>query len=531
MVLENRLVRDLPEKSSIESTDFVVIEDLDGSKLGSVSSLRKLMMDNLVFENIEDMKMHTFNTGDYCITLGYYNAGDGGGAIYKIVYEPTAIDDKATWHYLYTSDTLRAKFVPFNGVVSPEQFGAYGNGSKNDYNAIEKCLNTGYKVVFGPAKTYRISRSIPLKNKSNIDLNGSTIKPANCKAFSTVEAQAKGIYIRNGYIDMSSATSYTVFDIAHITEDVTIENINVYGGYGKVVESNTAERLVLFNCKFQATSVKAIAIQIGKPDTGNVDYSQTLIDNVSFNNYLRAVSLTDANITMDVSVRDCSMVNIADAATTLFLHNTRTNAELYQRHISIIGIYTSNVDCIFDNQSNDIVSIKDVTLRNAKMLFKATSTRGAITIEGQILLNGDASANKVPIFYNAGGIIYLNTSNIIFTSDRYYEKVDSSGNFSAATLYDSMPINVYPEINKTIQSGKISVPFFRNGIINVTSAGNITGFSSGINNQIIGLRCNTGATISSGSNITLKGGTSKPLSNTTILYLKYNSNQSKWTEF
>ena len=88
MQYEERLVRELPEKSEIELTDYLVLEDLDGTKLGLVSSLRALMMQNLVFKTVEDMKSSDVHDGDYCITLGYHTPGDGGAAIYMIVYEP-----------------------------------------------------------------------------------------------------------------------------------------------------------------------------------------------------------------------------------------------------------------------------------------------------------------------------------------------------------------------------------------------------------------------------------------------------------
>lgn len=532
MVLEDRLVRDLTEKSEIELTDYMVIEDLDGTKLGNVASLRKLMMSNLVFNNIEDMKMHNFNPGEYCITLGYYEAGDGGGGIYKIVYEPTAIDNRATWHYLYTSDTCRAKFIPFNGIVTPEQFGAYGNGLRDDANSIEACINTKYRVVFGSGKKYKIMRSITLKNRSNIDLNGSTIKPFNCKAFNfnTTDATIENVYIKNGNIDMGDAQSSTAIDINRIVNDVTIENINVFGGQGKVIESNTARKLIVFNCNFKSIATKTIAIQIGKPDSGNVDYSQVVIDNVSFHKYTRAVSLLDSSILMDVSVMKCILKNDKVSATTTFLHNSRVDAALYMRSINIMDIRTFNVDCIFDNQANDSIVIRDISLMNAKMLFKATNSTGNITIDGAISLFGDALPNKTPVFYNCGGFVYKNTANIVWATNRYYEMVNDYSSFNGATLYDAMPIDVYPVVNGVISSGRITSAFFRNVIINVTNGGNITAFSSGINNQIIGLKSSAGATISSGSNIALKGATSKTLNSTTIIYLKYNIATGKWTE-
>ena len=40
MVIEDRLVRDLPVKSSIDLDDLMLIEDIDGTKLGYIRSIR-----------------------------------------------------------------------------------------------------------------------------------------------------------------------------------------------------------------------------------------------------------------------------------------------------------------------------------------------------------------------------------------------------------------------------------------------------------------------------------------------------------
>ena len=50
MIIEDRLIRDLAEKSQISLDDYIVIEDLTGTKITPVTGLRKIMMENLVFK-------------------------------------------------------------------------------------------------------------------------------------------------------------------------------------------------------------------------------------------------------------------------------------------------------------------------------------------------------------------------------------------------------------------------------------------------------------------------------------------------
>src|SRR5699024_5334147 len=188
--MEEVKVMELPEKSEVEITDQFIIEDEDGTKLGNISSLKKIMINNLIFKTVEDMKSASLREGETCITLGYHTEDDGGGAQYLIEYAPALVEDKAKIHYLYTSDTLRAKFIS-DGTVSPEQFGAYGDGIRNDYTAIMKCINSGYYVKFNQNHRYRINSPIPVQSGTYLDFNGCTIIPNYCdgiaKTFSSTE--------------------------------------------------------------------------------------------------------------------------------------------------------------------------------------------------------------------------------------------------------------------------------------------------------------------------------------------------------
>ena len=66
--------------------------------------------------------------------------------------------------------------------VTPEQFGAYGNGVKNDssyiQSAIDYCVANGYSLKFQNGKTYMLGSALDLSNTSGIiiDFNWCTIK-------------------------------------------------------------------------------------------------------------------------------------------------------------------------------------------------------------------------------------------------------------------------------------------------------------------------------------------------------------------
>lgn len=535
MILEDRLVRDLPEKSQVELDDYIIIEDLDGTKLAPIKGLGNAMKNNLVVNNIEEMKCRDFSAGDTCVTLGYYSPGDGGGAVYRIMYEPTAVDDKANWHYLYTSDTLRAKFIPRDGIVTPEQFGAHGDGLSDDYAAITKCFGTLYKVAFSSGKTYRINKPIQFKSNMHIDLNGCIIKPHNCEAFSIPSsyagAECSNIDIMNGRINMADAVSSTAISIKKLSGYINVENISISGGQGKAIECMLARKLTVNNCEFANTSIKTAGIHIGNPpgDTPNKSIN-IMVNNTTFTNYTRSIMVDNTSGNINLYFTNGTAYNEQSNVATACVYNARTETGQGNRQITIDNLQTAYIDCALHNISDDICVIRNVKMREAKCLIKGSSVSGTTTIEGSISMYGAAATSLYPIFDSCGGNIFINTSNIRYNSSRYCERNMGNASYSNCTMYDIVPIDVRPEVKSAISSSSISVPFFRNGIIRVTSGGNITSISGGIKNQVIGLKTTAGATISSNTSIGLKGGGTKALDGVTLLRLKYDSANNRWNE-
>lgn len=545
MLLENRLVRDLPEKASIEIDDYIIVEDLDGTKLGAASGLRKLIMNNLVFDNIKEMKMSKLNDGDYCMTLGYHSAGDGGSAVYKIVYEPTAVDDKAYYHYLYTSDTSRARYIPFNGIVTPEQFGAYGDGSRDDSNAIIKALESNCKVIFGNNKVYKITKSIELYNKYNIDLNGCTIKPVNCSAFSISISNTNevfnDIYIRNGKIDMSLAASANAINIQKVTENLTIENI-VVENTGKIaINACSVKKLKISNCILKSKSIVSPAIKINKATGGSIDSVFADISNISFYNFAAAVQLEglDPTTTVDVNIYNCLADNESSTNTTYayFLRNSLpASAESKgRRYITLNSIKTNRVTSLIENQYSSDIDIKNIYMKSANYLATSIDINSTLLVEGIINVNGSgpySGGRKNGVFNRYDGSVYINTPNIMH-DDNFYDKLSTPSLYNGCTLYDMVPISSrsLSDIITVTSSNHIEIYNFRNFVANVNNCTGAISIGEGINNQMIVLTRTEGTLqITNGSgNITLNDN-SFILSKNNSLYLKYNSTIKKWVQ-
>lgn len=60
--------------------------------------------------------------------------------------------------------------------VTPEMYGAKGDGTTDDTGAIQSALNSGANVIFSPGKTYKITNRLTPTNGQDIDLNDATVK-------------------------------------------------------------------------------------------------------------------------------------------------------------------------------------------------------------------------------------------------------------------------------------------------------------------------------------------------------------------
>ena len=190
-------VRELPVKSGpLSLTDLLIVEDNDGTKTTEVRQFRSLLQQSIYFNTVEDMKSATLNEGDVVQTLGFREINDGGGALYKIVYAPTDLDDGMTIHYLHTSDTLRAHLIT-DGRLNVLQCGAFGDGVSDDYSIITKAISKNMPLYF-PKRIYKISGPLELKTNTIFDMDGATLFNPNSSCICLgLDEDVSNVIIRN----------------------------------------------------------------------------------------------------------------------------------------------------------------------------------------------------------------------------------------------------------------------------------------------------------------------------------------------
>lgn len=534
MLIEDRLIRELPEKSRIELTDQIVIEDLDGTKLGDISSLRALVMTNLIFNTVEDMKAATLRENDVCLTLGYHTINDGGGATYRIVYEPTAIDDRANYHYLYDSDVNRAKFISMDGSVTPEQFGAYGDGTHDDINAITKCIESvnNYRINFIRSHQYKITKMIPIKSQMILDFNKCTIIPFGCSAIGISSSnpikELTDITIENVKIIMKNAISKECIVFNKSATLVTIRNINISDASNTGINFIAATILNITSCIFHCTNTKDSIYGINITGINDKDYMKNHsinIDNIKFINYGTCIGLPGVSGAFNtnafiVNISNCTAESNSSLVDTCFLFNgSSTISEL--RTISITSIITLHIKCLVSNSGNDLINIKDISMHNAETLVYSPAYPSRIMLSGAISLTGTEAYNKFPIFKHISGHLYINTQCIFFDENRYKER-DSKNITYPGSLYDGSDIFSYPIKSMSVSGVSVDVQFVRNGIIEITNAGDvITNISGGMKNQVIALKASVDRSINNGSTLFINSApTATVLNKSKMIYLK-----------
>lgn len=164
-----------------------------------------------VFDTVADMKQATNLTADsYAQTLGFYAVGDGGGAIYKVTNTGTANEMD-----IIAIGDLRAVLVPTE--ANPLQFGAYGDGTHDDTDALQTCADyarTHGLVFHAPPKDY-LSDTVTLTEVKHINFEGVFIPSAETETFNIFESTqtyACDIYVNrvNGKIVMKGLNTSDV---------------------------------------------------------------------------------------------------------------------------------------------------------------------------------------------------------------------------------------------------------------------------------------------------------------------------------
>lgn len=125
------------------------------------------------YNSVDEMRAsETAIVGRPCVTLGYYEPNDGGGAVYIIRSKTNSdVDDGGS---IIVLDNGNVAELIIEGAVNVRQFGAKGDGTTDDTTAIQHAINAYNQVAIPPGEY--IFTTLTLKSNLKLIGMGGTLK-------------------------------------------------------------------------------------------------------------------------------------------------------------------------------------------------------------------------------------------------------------------------------------------------------------------------------------------------------------------
>lgn len=493
--MEEIKIRELPEKSNVNPTDYIPIEDIDGTKKVLIKHFRSLVLNSLYFNNINELKSSSSTSlkeGDVCETLGYTNPGDGGGAKYKITYNPAAVEDGKLIHYLSYSDTLRAELIETD-TINVHQFGAVGDGKTDDTDAIQAAIDYAEsKVVeFTNNKVYVTRGSLNItKSNTVINGNGAILYPHYVDGIyiapkEETDEPVSDVIINNLNFDCSRAVSAIS---VHRATKVDINESNIDKITTKSIDLKNSTFVNIEKCQFTSNNTGSSVILEGSTDVTTPANSCRFINinNSKFKGFSKAVHVLSTGNIGDgintlVNLTNCHYSSEVIGATCVYI----------AAPIEAVNIRSNTTDAAdtflyFGGASKGNVSCRDISCLGIKKIFNVGASQGILTLEGTI--NADPTA---VMFENMIGKLH---SNII------WDLLPMGASFTnppIGELYDAIhPTQYSDQIGYSLVDSKLTLRGVRNMHIDWSSStNNLNEIVNGVKGQLLYIKSSTNKSI------------------------------------
>lgn len=219
------------------------------------------------FHNVADMLAADIKDGSIVLTLGYYEAGDLGAMFYLIKdFNP----GQCALDYFLTMDNNAQIAIPVvvTPYVTPEMFGAYGDGTHDDSNAFSITCKKGPKVVIA-GKSYVLKQSIEVPDGVDIECHGTIYHDLDA-ALSHVgvfEFKGNNAFTGGTFVGTGAVTHYAdTFDVLHGNgiKNVTIKDVTVKDTpYWGAIMFEACENILIENCTVKEYTYDGIAFVTG----------------------------------------------------------------------------------------------------------------------------------------------------------------------------------------------------------------------------------------------------------------------------
>lgn len=390
------------------------------------------------FDTVADMKSSTnLVNGSYAQTLGFHSIGDGGAGIYKITNTGTANEMN-----VIAIGSLYATLL-VNEKVVVEQFGAYGDNTHDDQDAINQALKSDAGTInFMPGKTYLIkgyetgqrqggtpadltdNTGLVVPSDKIVDLNGAKIKiitndRTNYNGFTI--ASVSNVTIKNGKIEgdrkthTGSGGEWGYGISIRYAHNVILENLIITEMWADGINisndgdpSTLCTNITIRECICDGNRRQGMSVENGDGfliensefiNTGNDSYQKNPSAGIDIEpfmnsgNMVKNIRITNCNLSNNYSAGVISSGNHTDGAMVdgLLVDHCIIKGNQYGSSLNGTILVLQSLNVVFD--SNEIeyndASIPQIILRPSnELIFKNNKVKNPnITVRSDYLNN------------------------------------------------------------------------------------------------------------------------------------------------
>lgn len=252
----------------------------------------------------------------------------------------TTVQDDSLTYKKFVKGTL--------GYVTPEMFGAVGDGVSDDTNAINISLRSGFSVHFCN-KTYLISDTIKIPSNTKLRLFNSEVKSTREIPIFSIASNSNSVFIDGGFLNGNNVSNVGI-EINKNCSNISINNVTIYNiksetsfAYGIAIPCFSCNDVVVKNCIINNVS------SLGNGTIGDKQgWSKGII--IGFDGWLNdelPSVIDDSTYSKNIVIRNNSIKNIqyAEDGDGIYIEGitgATLNPMLFELDVVVDGNYLEN---------------------------------------------------------------------------------------------------------------------------------------------------------------------------------------------